>query len=68
MQQPNEAAAASLRLAGPGLGLGLNAADTDAYLAAAYAGVIEVEGKCDKGMQDNFALRSEISTALSQPA
>ena len=64
MQQPNERAASSLRLEGPGLGLGLDDADVDAYLAMAEAGVIVPETPCDKGRQDNFALRAGTTVQL----
>jgi len=65
MPQPNERAATSLRLEGPGLGLALDPADTDRYLVAARKGVIIPETPCDKGMQDNFALRAETTVALT---
>ncbi|MBB3733790.1 hypothetical protein [Nonomuraea dietziae] len=64
MGQPNERSADSLRLAGPGLGLGLNEQDVDKYLSAARAGVIIPDTGCDKGMQDNFALRPQTSVDL----
>ncbi|WP_018506375.1 hypothetical protein [Parafrankia discariae] len=67
MSQPNERAATSLRLEGPGLGLGLDPAEVDAYLDLARSGVIIPETACDKGMQDNFALRTETTVTL-QPA
>jgi hypothetical protein len=63
--QPNERAAASLRLEGPGLGLGLDPDEVDAYLDAVNAGLIVAETRCDKGMQDNFALRAETSVELT---
>lgn len=64
-QQPNERAATSLRLEGPGLGLGLDPDEVDAYLAAVNAGLIVAETRCDKGMQDNFALRAETTVELA---
>ena len=64
-QQPNEKAAASLRLEGPGLGLGLDADEVDAYLDAVRSGLIAQETRCDKGMQDNFALRAETTVDLT---
>ncbi len=65
MQQPNERAMTSLRLEGPGLGLGLDPAEVDAYLDAVDAGLIVQETRCDKGMQDNFALRTTTTVALA---
>jgi hypothetical protein len=65
MPQPNERAAASLRLDGPGLGLGLDPAEVDAYLDAVDAGLIVQETRCDKGMQDNFALRAGTTVQLA---
>ena len=64
-QQPNERAATSLRLEAPGLGLGLDPDEIDAYLAAVNAGLIIAETRCDKGMQDNFALRAETTVELA---
>ena len=63
--QPSERAATSLRLEGPGLGLGLDPGEVDAYLAAVNAGLIVQETRCDKGMQDNFALRAETTVELT---
>ena len=63
--QPSERAATSLRLEGPGLGLGLDPDEIDAYLAAVNAGLIVAETRCDKGMQDNFALRAETTVELT---
>jgi len=63
--QPTQRAATSLRLEGPGLGLGLDPDEVDAYLAAVNAGLIVAETRCDKGMQDNFALRAETTVALT---
>ena len=64
-QHPAERAAASLRLEGPALGLGLDPDEIDTYLAAVHAGLIVQETRCDKGMQDNFALRAETTVELS---
>lgn len=65
MPQPNERAATSLRLDGPGLGLGLDPEEVDAYLDAVDAGLIVQETRCDKGMQDNFALRAATTIQLA---
>ncbi|HEX3960643.1 MAG TPA: hypothetical protein VHZ03_29065 [Trebonia sp.] len=65
MPQPNERAAASLRLDGPGLGLGLDHDEVDRYLDAVDAGLIVQETRCDKGMQDNFALRTGTTVQLA---
>lgn len=62
-----ERTAGSLRLAAPGLGLGLDEADIDDYLALVEAGVIMPETACDKGMQDDFALRPTTTTPLAIP-
>jgi hypothetical protein len=67
MTQPNEKAAISLRLEGPGLGLGLDPDEVDTYLGLSRKGMIVPETPCDKGMQDNFALRAETTVQL-QPA
>lgn len=64
-QQPNERAAGSLRLESPGLGLGLDPDEIDAYLDAVSSGLIIAETRCDKGMQDNFALRAETTVELT---
>ncbi|MGH3867793.1 MAG: hypothetical protein ACRDQ4_17030 [Pseudonocardiaceae bacterium] len=64
MAQPNERAATSLRLEGPGLGLGLDPGEVEAYLDMARKGLIVPETPCDKGMQDNFALRAETTVTL----
>lgn len=64
-QQPAQRAAASLRLEGPALGLGLDPDEIDAYLDAVNAGLIVQETRCDKGMQDNFALRTETTIELT---
>jgi hypothetical protein len=66
-QQPAERAAASLRLEGPALGLGLDPGEIDEYLAAVNSGLIVQETRCDKGMQDNFALRTETTVELAAP-
>jgi hypothetical protein len=63
--QPAERAATSLRLEGPALGLGLDPGEIDAYLDAVNAGLIVAETRCDKGMQDNFALRAETTVELT---
>jgi hypothetical protein len=63
--QPAERAATSLRLEGPALGLGLDPDEIDAYLDAVNAGLIVAETRCDKGMQDNFALRAETTVDLT---
>jgi hypothetical protein len=63
--QPAERAATSLRLEGPALGLGLDPDEIDAYLDAVNAGLIVAETRCDKGMQDNFALRAETTVELT---
>lgn len=65
MSQPNERAATSLWLDGPGLGLGLDPDEVDAYLDAVDAGLIVQETRCDKGMQDNFALRTATTVQLA---
>ena len=65
MPQPNERATTSLRLDGPGLGLGLDATEVDAYLDAVDAGLIVQETRCDKGMQDNFALRTSTTVQIA---
>jgi hypothetical protein len=66
-QQPNERTATSLRLEAPGLGLGLglDPDEIDTYLDAVNAGLIIAETRCDKGMQDNFALRAETTIELA---
>ena len=68
MQQTNEKASTSLRLEGTGLGLGLDPADTEAFLAATRKGLIAPETACDKGMQDNFALRTATTVTLEEAA
>ena len=68
MSQPNEKAATSLRLEGPGLGLGLDPAEVEAYLDMARRGVLVPETPCDKGMQNNFALRAETTVELRPAA
>jgi hypothetical protein len=65
MAQPNERAAASLRLEAPGLGFGLDPAETEQFMDAARRGVLVPETPCDKGMQDNFALRATTKVALT---
>ncbi|MBO2464949.1 hypothetical protein [Actinomadura violacea] len=59
-----EKAAASLRLEGPGLGYGLDDTEVDRFLAATDAGLIVLDTACDKGMQDNYALRHDAKTSL----
>ena len=49
----------------PGLGFGLDPDEVDAYLAAVNNGLIVQETRCDKGMQDNFALRAETTVELA---
>ncbi len=68
MTQPNERAATSLRLEGPGLGLGLNPDEVETYLDMTRKGLIVPETPCDKGMQDNFALRAETTVQLRPTA
>jgi hypothetical protein len=63
--QPNERAATSLRLEGPGLGLGLDPEEVSTYMDAVTSGLIVPETRCDKGMQDNYALRTETTVALA---
>lgn len=65
MPQPNERAATSPRLDGPGRGLGLDPAEVDAYLDAVDAGLIVQETRRDMGMQDNFALRTSTTAQLA---
>lgn len=59
-----ERTAGSLRLSAPGLGLGMNEQDIDEYLAMVDAGVIIPETACDKGMQDDFAMRPSTTVPL----
>ncbi|MBC6457096.1 hypothetical protein [Actinomadura sp. HBU206391] len=68
MQQPNERAATSLRLEGPGLGFGLDEGEVDAFLDAARKGLVVPETPCDKGMQDDYALRSATTVSLTGSA
>jgi hypothetical protein len=63
-QQPAERVTTSLRLEGAALGLGLDPAEIDEYLTAVNDGLIVQETRCDKGMQDNFALRAETTVEL----
>lgn len=58
-------ASTSLRYEGPGLGLGLDTAEVDTYMDMAAKGLIVPETPCDKGMQDNMALRSSTTVQLS---
>lgn len=64
MTQASQQAPTSLRMEGPALGLGLDAAEVDSYLDMARKGLIVPETPCDKGMQDNFALRAETTVEL----
>lgn len=64
MTPPTHKAPSSLRLEGPALGLGLDAAAAASYLDMARKGLIVPETPCDKGMQDNFALRAETTVEL----
>ncbi len=64
MTQAQQKATTSLRLEGPGLGLGLNPEEVGAYVEMASKGLIMPETPCDKGMQDNFALRAETTVEL----
>ncbi|WP_395106932.1 hypothetical protein [Actinomadura sp. SCN-SB] len=63
--QPNERASASLRLAAPGLGFGLDDDEIGAFLDATSKGLLIPETSCDKGMQDNYALRAEATVTVS---
>lgn len=63
--QTNERTTASLRLAAPGAGITVNAEEVEQYLEMVAAGVIVSETACDKGMQDNFALRAGTSVELA---
>lgn len=63
-----EKAATSLRLEAPGLGYGLNEGEVDQLLAATDAGLIVPETPCDKGMQDNYALRHDAKAPLPATA
>jgi hypothetical protein len=65
---PNERAATSLRLEGPGLGLGLDQTDVDHYLDVVGKGLVIPETPCDKGMQNNWALRDGTTTTLTATA
>ena len=65
---PTERSTASLRLAAPGLGLGLDTEEVDGYMAAVQSGLIVQETRCDMGMQDNFALRPGTTVNLAEPA
>ncbi|GAA2626924.1 hypothetical protein GCM10010411_74950 [Actinomadura fulvescens] len=48
----------------PGLGLGLDPEEIEALMDATTKGLIVPQTPCDKGMQDNYALRSEAKTTL----
>lgn len=62
--QPRTRSAHSLRLTGPGVGLGLDPAEVENYLTAVDNGLIVAETECDRGMQDNLALRASTSVTL----
>jgi hypothetical protein len=65
MRQPNEKSATSLRLEAPGLGFGLDPDEVDSYMDATRKGLIVPETPCDKGMQNNFALRGGTTVSLT---
>ncbi|MFI7642943.1 hypothetical protein [Nonomuraea sp. NPDC049400] len=68
MSLPNERAAASLRLEGPALGLGLEQQEVGHYLDVVSKGLLIPETPCDMGMQNNWALRADTTTTLSSAA
>ena len=65
MTQPNERAATSLRLTAPGLGLGLDPEEITGFMDMSRRGLVVPETPCDKGMQDNFALRPDTTVSLT---
>ena len=65
MSQPNERAATSLRLDSPGFGLGLDPGEVDQFLELAAKGTIVTQTACDKGVQDDRALRTETTVPLA---
>jgi hypothetical protein len=58
----------SLRSAAPGVGLGLDPSEVDSYLAAVGHGLVVAETRCDRGMQDDKALRAATSVTLAPAA
>lgn len=64
MTQAAPQAPTSLRMEGPGMGLGLDADEVASYLDMARKGLIVRETACDKGMQDNYALRPDTTVEL----
>jgi len=44
---------------------GQHPGEIDTYLVAVNNGLIVQETRCDKGMQDNFALRAETTVELA---
>ena len=54
----------TLRSAEPGIGLGLDPAEVESYLAAVNAGLIIAETRCDRGMQDKKALMQVAAVDL----
>jgi hypothetical protein len=65
MTQAAQQAPTSLRMEGPGMGLGLDTdEEVESYLEMARKGLIVRETACDKGMQDNFALRPDTTVEL----
>ncbi|MGK5555044.1 hypothetical protein ACSNOI_25840 [Actinomadura kijaniata] len=65
---PKERAATSLRLEGPGLGVSLDPGSVEEYMRKVQAGAIVPDTPCDKGMQDNFALRQGTTVTLTPAA
>ena len=64
-QQPNEKAAASLRLEAPASVSASTPTRSTPTSMLSVAGLIVQETRCDKGMQDNFALRAETTVDLT---